>query len=79
MAQRFSVCVRTLCGAIRWNKRLENPAPEGHPLRARRFSAEKSGKVEQVLEGRLKFSRTLFSAAMTGLLSLEALATEVKQ
>jgi hypothetical protein len=54
-------------------------SPGGASANSSALQRREKGKVEQVLEGRLMFSRTLFSAAMTGLLSLEALAAEVKQ
>ena len=64
VAQRFSVCVRTGFWAIRWNKELENAAPEGRTNLAQRFSAGKSGKSDLSPGGTTQFSRTRFSAAI---------------
>jgi hypothetical protein len=51
---------------------------QGRPSLAQRFSAGNSGKNDLSPGGTTQFSRTLFSAAITGLFSVAALAAEVK-
>jgi len=61
------VCVRNNFQATRWRQILENPAPEGRPSLAQRFSAAESATTDSSrgepalseVEG-TEFSRTLF-------------------
>ncbi len=59
--QAFSVFVRTTLSLDVARRELRKSAPEGRLPIARRFSAGERGNTEQVPEGRLKFSGTLFS------------------
>src|ERR1039457_6312080 len=56
------MCVRTRFRATRWNGLAGNPAPEGRPSLAQRFSAGKSGKKDSSPGGTAEFSRTIFTA-----------------
>src|ERR1035441_3825971 len=57
----FSVCVRTGFRATGWDGAPQNPAPEGRPTLAQRFSAGDSGTHDSSPGGTTEFSRTLFS------------------
>ena len=70
------MCVRTLFCATKWNGLAGNPAPEGRPSLAQRFSAGKSGKKDSSpgepalseVEG-TEFSRTHFRGWVLNLFS----------
>src|SRR5271157_3445889 len=54
----YLVLTRPSFRAIQCNEMLENPAPEGRPILAQRFSAGEVKKMIQVPEGRPSFHNT---------------------